>query len=59
MYPTLSKSIQSAAGLNAFKPAENGRCLMCELLPYHFNRLYIDIFILLSVKGMLDLFMFS
>ena len=46
----LSKSTQTAAGLNALKPAANGRYFMCKPLPYYLHLLYRRTFILLSVK---------
>ena len=36
IYLCLSKSIQSAAGLKALKPAASGRYLMCKSLHYYY-----------------------
>ena len=42
MYPNVSQSTQSAAGLKTLKPAASGRYLMRKLLPCHFQLLYIS-----------------
>ena len=57
IYLNLSRSTQSAAGLNSLKPAANGRYFMCKSLPYYLHLLYRSTFILLSEKCMLGLFL--
>ena len=59
IYHNLFKSNQRAAGLKAFKPAANGRYLMCKPLPDYLHLLTKSTFILLSVNADMDYRIFN